>query len=61
MVPQSTIVKVPKKSKKDHNSYPPHDKNMCRIAVDVSREVSESLLTLVHIVYLLLFLFSLAR
>jgi hypothetical protein len=57
-VRQLTIVEVPKRSKK---GYPPQDEKLCRMAVEVSTEVSRSLLTLVHIVYLLYFLFSLAR
>jgi hypothetical protein len=34
---------------------------LCRMRVEVNTEVSRSLLTLVHIMYLLLFLFLLAR
>jgi hypothetical protein len=34
---------------------------LCRMDVEVSTEVSRSLLTLVHIMYLLFFLFLLAR
>jgi hypothetical protein len=35
--------------------------NLCRIDVEVSTEVSRSVLTLVHVMYLLFFLFLLAR
>jgi hypothetical protein len=44
----------------DLKPFPPHNET-CTMDVDVSTEFSRSLVTLVHIMYLLFFLFLLAR